>query len=73
MIKVENLERGQQLRIEVDKLIDRLPWKIIKLLQSDPYGIWMGGYKIVDGGIALVLELRDGTKCWFLENELSIL
>ena len=73
MIRVENLEKGQQLSIDLEMLNDRLPSKITKLLQSDSYGIWMGGYKIVDGGIALVLELSDGTKCWFLENELSIL
>ena len=71
MIQVESLERGQQLRVEYEKLADRLPSKIVKLLRHDSFGIWMGGYKIVDGGIALVLELSDGSTSWFFENELS--
>ena len=71
MINSETLIKGQKLRIELDKVFDRLPKKILAELESEPYGVWTGGYKMVDGNsFGLVLELKDGRKMWFFESEL---
>tara|TARA_Y100001968_G_scaffold303446_1_gene317616 strand:- start:139 stop:369 length:231 start_codon:yes stop_codon:yes gene_type:complete len=72
MIRSETLLKGQRLRIELTKVKDRLPVALFEKLKKDPNGVWNGGYKMVDGNaFGLVLELNDGTKSWFFENELS--
>ena len=73
MIQLEQLNQNQDLKVDLSKVRDRLPQKTFRLLQDDSsIGKWKGGYKIVDGGIALVLELSNGSTCWFLEDELSV-
>ncbi len=72
MVKGINLERGQILRVDIEKVGDRLPEKLFSMLLENPYGRWMGGYKMVDANsFGLILEFRDGTKSWFFEEELS--
>ena len=70
MIKAETLVKGQKLRVNLDKVRDRLPQKLVAQLTIDSYGKLIG-YKIVDGNnFGLVLELGNGTTSWFFENEL---
>ncbi len=72
MIQAANLVKGQTLRIHLDQVQDRLPTNLYNQLELDPYGKWMGGYKMVDGNaFGLVLELGDGSTSWFFEDELS--
>ena len=70
MIRVETIEKGEKLLIDIALVRDRLPSSLLQLLNLDPFGVWLGGFKIVDGGVGLVLELKDGTKYWFYEEEL---
>ena len=73
MIKSEELVKGQRVRIDLNKLQDRLPEDLINKLRNEPTGVWMGGYKMVDGNeFGLILEFTDGSSSWFFENELSI-
>ena len=70
MIKSENLVQGQQLKVNIDNVTDRLPKKLLKELIADPYGQLIG-YKMVDGNnFGLVLRFRNGATSWFFENEL---
>ncbi|KGG12685.1 MULTISPECIES: DUF2862 domain-containing protein [Prochlorococcus] len=65
------LKNGQILRVEVCKVQDRLPSKLLKELSKNSLGKLIG-YKMVDGNqFGLVLELVAGTNQWFFEDELS--
>ena len=67
-----NLVKGQLLKVDLDKVKDRIPSKLNEQLTSDPVGKLIG-WKMVDGNeFGLVLELSDGSINWFFENELSI-
>ena len=71
MIQSENLVQGQTLKVKLERVKDRLPKSLLKHLAIDPYGKLVG-YKMVDGNsFGLVLELRNGKRSWFFENELS--
>ena len=72
MIQLEELQQDQKLTVDLTSVRDRLPKRVFRLLQDNSLAKWKGGYKVVDGGIALVLELSDGSTCWFLEEELSV-
>ncbi len=72
MIKAENLLKGQRLLIDLNRVKDRLPKDLLMKISKDPSGIWWGGYKMVDGNcFGLIIELADGSKPWFFEEELS--
>ena len=70
MVEAKTLIQGQTLKVNLDAVKDRLPKKLIKQLTIDPYGKLVG-YKMVDGNsFGLVLELSNGIRSWFFENEL---
>ena len=61
------LSKGQQLRVDIEKISDRLSEKLIKQLRIDPIGKLIG-YKMVDGNqFGLVLELKGGSIEWFFQ------
>tara|TARA_Y100001968_G_C19439300_1_gene761635 strand:+ start:3326 stop:3559 length:234 start_codon:yes stop_codon:yes gene_type:complete len=71
IIDSSKLVKGQKLRINLDKVLDRLPNELIESLKDDPVGILVG-FKMVDGNaFGLVLELSNGKRAWFFDNELS--
>ncbi len=71
MIESQNLIEGQTLKVNLEKVRDRLPKNIFEQLTIDPCGKLVG-YKMVDGNsFGLVLELTNGNKSWFFEDELS--
>ncbi len=70
MIQAQTIGKGQKLVIDLNLVKDRLPSKLLVLLNKHPFGTWWGEYKLVDGGVGLILELDDGTKYWFFEEEL---
>tara|TARA_B100000700_G_C14937088_1_gene804872 strand:- start:992 stop:1225 length:234 start_codon:yes stop_codon:yes gene_type:complete len=66
-----SLTQGQELKVDLEKVQDRLPEKLFKKLSKDPIGKLVG-FKMVDGNqFGLVLELKIGTTQWFFEHELS--
>ena len=65
------LQRGQNLKIEINEVKDRLPQNILELIRKEPI-VELVGYKMVDGNqFGLVVKLTNGEINWFFEKELS--
>ena len=65
------LKEGQLLKVDIEKVKDRLPSKLIERLNKNSIGKLIG-YKMVDGNqFGLVLKLEIGCSKWFFEEELS--
>ena len=62
---------GSKVRVDLDLIRDRIPSSLAQLLANDPRGT-VKDYKMTDGqGIGLVLELCDGSKRWFFDEEIK--
>ena len=72
MAKPSSLTRiGSKIKINIERVRDRIPSDLIQQLTEDPRGTVMD-YKMTDGrGIGLVLKLKDGSQNWFFEDEVS--
>ena len=67
------LQKGQNLRVEINEVKDRLPQHILELIREDPI-VELVGYKMVDGNqFGLVVKLTNGEINWFFEKELSVI
>ena len=65
------LQKGQNLRVEIDEVKDRLPKNIIEIIKKEPV-VELVGYKMVDGNeFGLVVKFKNGEINWFFEKELS--
>ena len=65
------LQKGQNLRVEINEVKDRLPKEILEIIRKEPV-VELVGYKMVDGNqFGLVVKLTNGLINWFFENELS--
>ena len=65
------LQKGQNLRVEIKEVNDRLPQNILEIIRKDPV-VELVGYKMVDGNqFGLVVKLKNGEVNWFFEQELS--
>ena len=65
------LRKGQNLKIDIDAVKDRLPGNILDVIKRGPV-VELVGYKMVDGNqFGLVVRLNNGQINWFFENELS--
>ena len=65
------LQKGQNLRVEINEVEDRLPKNILERIRKDPI-VELVGYKMVDGNqFGLVVKLTNGEINWFFEKELS--
>ena len=66
-----SLQKGQNLKIEINEVKDRLPQNIFEIIRKEPI-VELVGYKMVDGNqFGLVVKLANGEINWFFENELS--
>ena len=66
-----SLQKGQNLRIEINEVKDRLPQNILEIIRKEPV-VELVGYKMVDGNqFGLVVKLTNGEINWFFEKELS--
>ena len=72
MPQAVNLSRiGSRIRIDLDKVRDRISRSLIDKISSDPRATVMD-YKMTDGGgVGVVVKLADGTKNWFFEDEVG--
>ena len=62
---------GSRVKIDLDKVKDRISGNLIQKISSDPRATVMD-YKMTDGGgVGVVLKLADGTKNWFFESEVG--
>ena len=65
------LQKGQNLRVELNEVKDRLPQNILETIRMEPI-VELVGYKMVDGNqFGLVVKLTNGEINWFFEKELS--
>ena len=65
------LQKGQNLRVEINEVKDRLPQNILDMIRKEPV-VELVGYKMVDGNqFGLVVKLTNGEINWFFEKELS--
>ena len=65
------LKKGQELKIEINEVKDRIPKDILEMIKKEPV-VELVGYKMVDGNqFGLVVKLNSGEISWFFENELS--
>tara|TARA_Y100001968_G_scaffold268881_1_gene259472 strand:- start:377 stop:604 length:228 start_codon:yes stop_codon:yes gene_type:complete len=65
------LQKGQNLRVDINEVEDRLPQDILGIIRKDPV-VELVGYKMVDGNqFGLVVRLTNGEINWFFEKELS--
>ncbi len=65
------LQKGQNLRVEINEVKDRLSQNILEVIREDPV-VELVGYKMVDGNqFGLVVKLTNGEINWFFEKELS--
>ena len=64
---------GSIVKVNVEASKDRLNSKTLDALKESPK-CKVNDFRITDGkGIGVVLELRNGEKEWFFENEVDIL
>ena len=57
-------------KIRVSRVRDRIPQNLVNLLKADSSGT-VTDFRTVDGkGIGVVVELSDGSTCWFFEDEI---
>ena len=73
MAKPTSLSRiGSKIKINIDRVRDRIPSYLINQLSEDPRGTVID-YKMTDGrgGIGVVIKMNNGGKHWFFEDEIS--
>ena len=64
---------GSQVKINVDLSKDRLSIKTIDAINQNPYCL-VEDFRLTDGkGFGVVVELSNGEKEWFFENEIQLL
>ena len=60
---------GSRVKVDMNRVIDRIPTRLVELLKKDPRGKVVD-FKMTDGtGLGVVLELSDGSKSWFFNDE----
>ena len=65
------LKKGQELRVEISEVKDRLPKNILDIIRKNPV-VELVGYKMVDGNqFGLVVKIANGEINWFFERELT--
>ena len=62
---------GSKVKINFEKVKDRLPTKLIKQIASNPLAMIIG-YKMTDGrSIGLILRFDSGQENWFFPEEVE--
>ena len=62
---------GSKIKINIDKVKDRLPSKLMEQISSNPKAI-ITGYKMTDGrSIGLIVKFESGEKNWFFPEEIE--
>ena len=62
---------GSKVKINIDKVKDRLPLKLIEQISTTPKAIIVG-YKMTDGrSIGLIVKFDSGQENWFFPEEIE--
>ncbi len=71
MNAVSLVKIGSQVNVDLALVSDRIPAELINLLIRNPQGKVVD-YKMTDAtGVGVVLELCDGTRFWFFDDEIT--
>ena len=62
---------GSKIKININKVKDRLPSKLIDQIYSNPKAV-ISGYKMTDGrSIGITARFQDGSENWFFPEEIE--
>jgi hypothetical protein len=62
---------GSRIKININKVKDRLPAKLIDQISSNPRAM-ISGYKMTDGrSIGITAKLQNGEESWFFPEEIE--
>ena len=62
---------GSKVKININKVKDRLPAKLIDQISSNPRVV-ITGYKMTDGrSIGITAKLQNGMENWFFPEEIE--
>jgi len=62
---------GSKIKININKVKDRLPAKLIDQISANPRAVTTG-YKMTDGrSIGITVRLQDGSENWFFPEEIE--
>ena len=62
---------GSKLKINIEKVKDRLPSKLIQQISSNSKAV-ITGYKMTDGnGVGLIVKFQSGEENWFFTEEID--
>tara|TARA_B100000073_G_scaffold335249_1_gene328660 strand:- start:97 stop:321 length:225 start_codon:yes stop_codon:yes gene_type:complete len=62
---------GSKVKVNINKVKDRLPEKLIDQISSNPKVI-ITGYKMTDGrSIGITVKLQNGEENWFFPEEIE--
>lgn len=62
---------GSKVKININKVKDRLPAKLIDQISSNPRVVTTG-YKMTDGrSIGITVKLQNGKENWFFPEEIE--
>ena len=59
-------------KVRITRVRDRIPAEMVDALTADATGT-VTGFRTVDGkGIGVVVELANGSKAWFFDDEITL-
>ena len=59
-------------KVRITRVRDRIPTDMVEALKADASAT-VTGFRTVDGkGIGVVVELANGNKAWFFEDEIAL-
>jgi hypothetical protein len=59
-------------KVRITRVRDRIPADMVEALKADASAT-VTGFRTVDGkGIGVVVELANGNKAWFFEDEITL-
>ena len=62
---------GSKIKINIDKVKDRIPKKLMDQITSNPKAV-ITGYKMTDGrSIGLIVKFQSGEENWFFPEEIE--
>ena len=62
---------GSKIKINIDKVKDRIPKKLMDQISSNPKAV-ITGYKMTDGrSIGLIVKFESGEENWFFPEEIE--
>ena len=62
---------GSKFKININKVKDRLPAKLLDQISSNPRAM-ISGYKMTDGrSIGITAKLQNGEESWFFPEEIE--